>query len=470
MSLNDYPVTVGDIYKIQYMIGTSVNAVSAQVNLDNSIIFPIFGIIDAKGKSYQELVAIITKKVNGVYLSANPSISIIAVGSFRIFRKGEVTSSEWINVNGFNRLSDVINYQSNNKATDLGKTGGIEPATYLTPRASIRNIVIDSSDGSKKTYDLYKFKYNGDINQNPYLKPNDKIIFSSAKKIVKIVGEVDNAGTFELLPDENYFDLINLAGGYSSIADKSCVYISRNVTDKSGNGEIIKVDPDLMSTVGIQDLDTITVNSKKDLMPAVFIEGAISNAPNTLFTDGSMALNTSTKLTISLYQGQTLSMLMRDHKTSLLPVSDLKTTYVIRGDKRIYFSLEKLLFSTDLSEDITLEPNDKIIIPYRQFFVTVAGAVASGGRFPYVPDRDWHYYINLAGGINTDLNTGNVMTITDRDGKKKTKNDLLQPEDKVYVESNSALYYLGKVTSVLATLFSSIYYVSQAIYNIKLIL
>jgi protein involved in polysaccharide export with SLBB domain len=467
MNLIDYPVTPGDIYKIQYMLGPSVNAVSAQVNLDYTVAFPLFGTIDGKGKTYQEFVALIAQRVNSVYPKANPSVRINTVGVFSVFRKGEVNSSEWIDVYGYNRLYDVVNWQSNPVPvnTTAQDSQVLNITTYLTPRASIRNVIVRSFDKTERQYDLYKFKSQGDISQNPYLKPGDSITFMPAKKIVKISGEVSNAGTYELLAEENYRELIQFAGGYSSIADKSRITISRNVTDKKVNGEIINVDLDSASDVEIRDLDVVTVNSKKDLMPTVYIEGAISNSPNTLYTDGSMALNTSTKLTIPLYEGETLSMLMRERKSSLLPVSDLKTTYLIRGDERIYFSLENMIFSTNVENDISLKPNDKIIIPYRQFFVTVAGAVASGGRFPYVPDRDWHYYINLAGGINTDLNTGNVMTITDRDGKKKTKNDLLQPEDRIYVESNSFLYILGKVTSVFSSLLSAFYYGVDA-YNI----
>jgi len=57
--------------------------------------------------------------------------------------------------------------------------------------------------------------------------------------------------------------------------------------------------------------------------------------------------------------------------------------------------------------------------------VTVAGAVAVPGRYPYIPDRDWSYYINLAGGFNPERNSSEKVTITDLNGRKMDKNGLI---------------------------------------------
>jgi len=87
--------------------------------------------------------------------------------------------------------------------------------------------------------------------------------------------------------------------------------------------------------------------------------------------------------------------------------------------------------------------------------VTVSGAVYFPGRYPYIPNRSWKYYIGLAGGFDTDRNSGQKITIYDvKSQKVAIAGREIQPEDNIVAESNSFTYNMMKVSSIISTVLS----------------
>jgi protein involved in polysaccharide export with SLBB domain len=84
----------------------------------------------------------------------------------------------------------------------------------------------------------------------------------------------------------------------------------------------------------------------------------------------------------------------------------------------------------------------------------VAGAVNMPGRYPYIPDRDWEYYIGLAGGFNPDRNSGESITIQNIDGKKLKKTDPITPEITITAQTNSFLYGFNRWAPIVTTILS----------------
>jgi hypothetical protein len=118
--------------------------------------------------------------------------------------------------------------------------------------------------------------------------------------------------------------------------------------------------------------------------------------------------------------------------------------------------LQKFLFDKDFTDDIVLEPNDVLTIPFQQFFVTVSGAVKSPGRYPYIPDRTWRYYVSLAGGIDEERNVGEKIIVTDMSDNPLPKDGIIPPEAKIKVPNNSFLYYFGRYSPIVTTMLSII--------------
>jgi hypothetical protein len=86
--------------------------------------------------------------------------------------------------------------------------------------------------------------------------------------------------------------------------------------------------------------------------------------------------------------------------------------------------------------------------------VTVSGAVAVPGRYPYIPDRSWEYYVALAGGFDRNRNSRESVTITNLEGKKIEKGALITPETIITAVTNAGLYYFNQYAPVVTTVLS----------------
>ena len=97
-----------------------------------------------------------------------------------------------------------------------------------------------------------------------------------------------------------------------------------------------------------------------------------------------------------------------------------------------------------------------MILPFKQYFVSVAGSVIKPGRYPYIPDRTWDYYIGLAGGFIKEQNKNDTISIVDINGKELSKTEYITPECTITAATNSGLYYFNLYAPVITTILSVI--------------
>ena len=113
-----------------------------------------------------------------------------------------------------------------------------------------------------------------------------------------------------------------------------------------------------------------------------------------------------------------------------------------------------MLYDANFYSDFELEENDILRIPFKQLFVIVSGAVHQPGKYPYIPDRTYDYYVNLAGGFVQEKNAGDAVRIVNINGEKLSKSDLITPETIIDAKSNSFLYFFNQYAPILTTLLS----------------
>jgi protein involved in polysaccharide export with SLBB domain len=135
-------------------------------------------------------------------------------------------------------------------------------------------------------------------------------------------------------------------------------------------------------------------------------------------------------------------------------VSDTRNAYLLRGEERIMMNLNPMLYDSSYRSEYYVEENDTLIIPFRQYIVTVSGAVARPGRYPYIPDRTWDYYVALAGGFDPVKNAFERVTITDITGERLEKGDEITPETVITALTNGGFYYFNQVAPVITTVLS----------------
>ena len=342
---------------------------------------------------------------------------VIPYGAMYVFVTGEVTKSSWVGITGLTRLRDVV-------------------TPLLTRYSSIRDVKVKTADGFEKTYDLFKADRYGDLSQDPFLRPGDEIRLSKLTNPATIQGEVKRPGVYQLLSGEGLKELIEVyAEGFTEKANTSRITLLHYFSDTSPVGEKLQFDYTASPNIALRPYDVVSVPSLQELLPVVWFEGAVG-----LSSVGSSP-ETSQRIAYNFVPGETASQAALNNRKLFSAVSDLAYSYIVHADgSQTPVNLAKFIYDYDLTNDVPLKANDTIIVPFRQFFVTVSGAVRIPGRYPYIPKRTWDYYIGLAGGFDTDKNSGQKITIYDvKSQKVAIAGREIQPEDNIVAESNSLL-------------------------------
>ena len=326
----------------------------------------------------------------------------------------------------------------------------------LTPYSSTRNVIVRTVEGTESVYDLFEASRNGDLAQNPYIRSGETIIVQRMERKVSISGEVERPGTYELLPGENLKELVEKYGnGLTEFADLSRIEVFRVKSENSVSGQMMylnaqDLEDEVLTTFDVQCYDSVTVMSFKNLKPVVFIEGAVLSDTNKSGTE----LLSSNKLSINFEIDTNYAFFVRNNRKIFSSVSDLKNAYIKRGQDIIPIDLEKILYDKSYYSELIVENGDTLLVPFRQFFVTVSGAVNNPGRYPYIPDRTYEYYVGLAGGFIKSQNSGEAVSLTDSNGKHFSKKTFVPPEAMIEAKTNSFLYYFNQVGGVVTTLVS----------------
>jgi protein involved in polysaccharide export with SLBB domain len=416
----------------------SVDSLTCVVGSDYGVNLGLLGLVYARGKTFRELKILVEKKVGEAYKYSNPSLIIRSTGSFQVEVAGEVPATVFVPAWALTRLSEVV-------------------TTAKTAYASLRSVKVIDASGNVTHYDLFKASRFGDLSQDPYVRPGDTIVLERYSRIVTIRGEVRRPERYELLDGESLKELIELyGGGFTESADSSQISVVYDFDKADSRGEMKILDFSKDSSFLPDNNCTVTVGSVKNLLPCVYFEGALIPKEGTSADKETSGLQGSQRLTYRFVSGETLSHAAQILKSQFSTVSDLANAYVMRGGQRMPVDLASFLYGNDYSKDIPLQSGDTIIVPFRQFFVSVSGAVAVPGRYPYVPDRSWSYYIGLAGGFNADTNSNEALKIVDVKGHTKTKADPIEPEDTLTAQSNSFYFYLGRVASIVSVVASAL--------------
>lgn len=432
MSDPAYLVTPGDVYRLTY--STNNGGVDSSIPVDASYKIRIgnMAVIDAAGKTYVELKKLVEEVVTRNYPLSGAQFLLSTPSTFKITITGEVTGTKETTAWALNRVSSFVN-------------------AYATAYTSVRNVKVTSANGKSKTYDLFLASRNADLSNDPYVRPGDVITFAHTDRVVTISGAVERPGTYQLLPGENLEKLINYyANGLTTTADPSRIEVSRIITEKSNAGEKIYLGSVMADNAfDLHNADSVNILTYTELRPVMYIEGAVGSLAS------STSLNTSAHMPIQFEPETNYAYFVRKNadlfKSS---VSDIANAYVMRGNDAISLNIQAILYTSNFDTDLTLQAGDVLVVPFKQYYVTVAGAVRSPGRYPYIPDRTWEYYVGLAGGFNTTENIGKAITMKDFNGKKLKKSDYLTPESTIIAVTNKPAFYINQYAALLSSLSS----------------
>lgn len=434
LSSEYYPVTPGDMYSLAYAAGNTPVTYTILVDTSYRVRVANLALIDVRGMSFATLKERVETIISKNYPFSGVQFGLTSPAVFRVTVKGEVLKTAEQDAWSLSRLSSVV-----------------QP--HLTKYSSLRDVTLTSLDGKTTSYDLFRATRFGDLSQDPLVRPGDIVTLNRVQRVVTIEGAVERPGVYQLLEGEGLYNLVSIYGnGLTPVADDTRIDLVRYIGSNYLAGEKIFLEKkDIENNFELKNYDFVTVNSITDLVPVMFMEGALGLKG---LEETTVTPDASTRIPVRFNQGENYAALVRRYRSAFSAVSDTANAYVIRGDTQIPLNLNPMLYDASYRSEYLVEKDDVLIIPFRQYFVSVSGAVVSPGRYPYIPDRDWSYYVSLAGGFNNLMNSRESVTITDVRGVKHSKSDIITPETVIEANANAFLFYFNQYAPIITTTLS----------------
>jgi protein involved in polysaccharide export with SLBB domain len=280
-----------------------------------------------------------------------------------------------------------------------------------TAFGSFREIELMRDNKLFKKIDLYRMLLNGDQSDNVGLKDNDVIRIPSYKTRVSIEGQVKRPGIFEVLPNDNFANILAFASGFTDTAYQASVKIYA-LTSKERQ---------------IKDLQQTQYNSYQPQTGDVFVVSKLLNRyANRVKIAGAVYRPDVFELTPSLKVADLIRKadgLTEDAYTGRAQIIRLQQDLT---RSVVSFDVAKAL-NGDAANNILLSREDEVLISSKQelkdsFNVFIQGEIRKPGKFDYVEGLTLKDLILQAGGF-TDAAYKSIEIA------RLIKRDSIEPKD-----------------------------------------
>lgn len=372
----NYILGTGDQLLID-IYGASQMRYDLRINSEGTVFIPNIGPINLGGLSVEAATSRLKSTLSNIF----SGLSGASPNTFLQFRLGNIRT---IQVAMVGEVFAPGNYTLSSFSTvfnALYASGGV------TENGSMRAIKVYRNNRLAVTVDVYDFLINADQSQNIRLQDNDVIMVSPVEKRVEIQGPLRRPGLFEIVQDESLQDLINFAGGFTSMAYPSRAIVYRT-TDKELKIENIEgVD---FSTFRPRQGDNFIFGEILTRYEnRVQITGALMR-PGTFAVTEGMKINDLIKKAEGLREDAFLNRatLYRTKPDFSLEIVAVNIGAIVRGEE----------------QDIVLQREDVLNIPsiydlQEEYYVKISGEINNPGSFAFGENMRVSDLVLKAGGF-----------------------------------------------------------------------
>ena len=384
---SDYRLGPGDRLGL-HLGGKNQENYEVMVSADGQIFLPTAGILQVNGLTMRDFRKLLEERLRNFYKQIDLEIILLVPKNILVSVIGEVNAPGNYVMSGLHTPLDAMNI-----------------AQGPTEQGSLRNVQIFRSDSLVANVDLYDFLLRPKAGASISLQSGDRIFVPVARSRIEIVGEIHRQAIYELNPhsQETLCDLIDLAGGFTDLAHRSQVVLSR--LDSTSQRAVWYFDLEnencsgsLLSQTLLRNDDQIVVFSKEYLTPAQFVSifGEV-NKP------GKYPFEKNMRIGDLILRAQGLSQSAYLLEAEIAKV-DPKTPL-----KSLKFDLQEVLQRPNSEDNLLLEADDQVFIrPIPEWqvgpLVQIKGEVKFAGHYAISKDSTrLSEIIRKAGGFNEEV-------------------------------------------------------------------
>lgn len=366
--------------------GQSERNYQVTVNTSGYVLLRNLGPVSVSGLSIEQAERKIRRSLGVIYtdlVSDNPStflqISIGKVRTIAVNLIGELKTPGTYTLNG---LSTVFN--------------AIYAAGGPTLNGTLREIRVFRGEKLLTTLDYYDFLLNGVTTANIRLRNDDMILVGPHLNRVSIKGEVKRPGVYEMKDEETFADLLKYAGGFSAMAYKDRISVTRNTGKERLVSDIFGEQFQLFEAKAGDEYEVGRILDRYE--NRVAITGSV-------FRPGSYALTEDLTVSQLIKRAEGLTgEAFLDRAILTRTLEDL-TTEVISLDLRGILNGQ--------TEDVILSREDQLSILsihdlQTERFVKITGEVRLPGVFQFSAGMTLNDLVLLANGLNESASTGTI--------------------------------------------------------------
>jgi protein involved in polysaccharide export with SLBB domain len=431
----DYVVKPGD--EVMVTLWGSVNGdLKLKVDRTGRISIPRVGSIQAGGVKFADLPDVIEKRVAQTFKNFQVNVSLGQLRGVRVYLTGFVNKPGAYSVSSLSTLTQA-----------LLAAGG--PA----PSGSFRNIELRRGSKLETRFDLYEFLLKGDRATDRVVQPDDVIHVGPVGTQVALIGSVNRPAVFELKPDETVSDVLAMAGGLTSVGDRTRLSIERlddrvekRITQlslpadeklKLASGDVLRAFSAVDAALPVERQNKRVRIEGEVLRPGDYVLPPNSSVSDAIRAAGGMTnqayvFGTEFKReSVRLTQQENYERALRELEVAYTKAATSQridsadqaagVTARSTGTSQLVEKLRQLKPSgrvvlqiqptaTELP-DLALEDADSLYIPPRATSVGVFGSVYNAGSYLYTDGRTTNDFLQLAGGPTNTADARGVFVI-----------------------------------------------------------
>ncbi len=381
----NYILGPGDLIYVD-IYGESEKYYEATVNPEGTILLDNIGLIAVSGKTIEAAEGIIKNRVATFYTGlsgTNPKtflqVSLGNVKTIKVHILNEVRLPGTFTLSAF---STVFNA--------LYAAGG------PSDKGTLRAIQLIRNNKKIAEIDVYDLLINGTANLDVQLQDQDVILVNPYLARVKVIGEVKRPLIFEVTPEDNLEDILRFAGGFTDLAFKDRISISRITGNQRSISDVYQ---NQLGLFNLKGGDEVTVGRIIDRYSnRIQIKGAV-------FRPGTFALTDRITLTQLIKNADGLKGDAYTQRASILRTKGDLSSEVLE------VNLQAVMEGRQ--EDVVLQREDVIRISsiydvQNERYIQILGEVKRPGTYPYSAGMTPEELILTAGGLQESANIKDI--------------------------------------------------------------